>query len=82
LTPPQCRLNTASRTLSKIVRSELSMKNKEQDLAGRGTDNTKHQQEATASRDFEKQRNAGVKEAEAQAKKSKKSDKGANSQDG
>lgn len=51
------------------------MKEKNQDAAKAHTNNPKHQQEDTASHDYEKQREAGAKEAQANAKKSKKSNK-------
>ncbi|WP_426699852.1 hypothetical protein ACPPVV_10585 [Rhodanobacter sp. Col0626] len=56
-------------------KSEIAMKDKEHDLAKRGTNNTRHQQEDTASRDYEKQREAGAKETEAKTKKPEKSGK-------
>lgn len=48
------------------------MKDKNQYPAKGDTDNTKHQQEDTASHDYQKQREAGAKGAEAKAKKPKK----------
>jgi hypothetical protein len=66
LTPPAA-------ICAKPSKSDIAMRDKEQDLARRGTDNTKHQQEDSASRDYEKQREAGAKEMEAKTKKPKKS---------
>lgn len=48
------------------------MKDKEQDLARGGTNNTRHKQEDAASRDYEKQRAAATKETEAKTKKAQK----------
>lgn len=55
--------------------SDFSMKDKNHEPAKLHTDNAKHQQEDTASHDYEKQRKAGAKEAEANAKKPKKTGK-------
>ena len=51
------------------------MKIKNEELAKHGTQNAKHEQEAVASRDQAKQREADVEDTEAKAKKQKKSDK-------
>lgn len=48
------------------------MKTKDQDSTRRGSDNAKYEQAVVASRDYDKQRAAGVKETEAKAKKPKK----------
>lgn len=50
------------------------MKTKDQDMAKRGTDNTKHEQEEAASRDHARQRKAGAKEYQEKAKKQKQKD--------
>ena len=51
------------------------MKVKNQDLAEHGTDNDKHRQEDAASRDYAKQREAVVRDADARNDKPKKSHK-------
>ena len=51
------------------------MKIKNEELAKRGTRNAKYTQEAVASRDHARQREADVEDTEAKAKKRKKSDK-------
>jgi hypothetical protein len=65
LTPPAA-------LCTKPGKSEISMKDKEQDLARGGTNNTRHKQEDAASRDYEKQRAAATKETEAKTKKAQK----------
>ncbi|MEO7053201.1 MAG: hypothetical protein ABI128_16200 [Rhodanobacter sp.] len=50
------------------------MKTKDQDMAKRGANNPRQEQEATASRDRPKQRDAGSKEAQEKDSKQKKPD--------
>jgi hypothetical protein len=57
---------------TKPCKSEITMKEKNQDPAKGHTNNSRYQQEDTASHDYEKQREAGAREAEANAKKLKK----------
>lgn len=47
------------------------MKTKDQELARRGADNIKHDQESAAAHDHPEQRKAGIKQAQAKAKKQK-----------